>query len=194
MTRFSRWSFGDVQAYTSAMSAWGFATVEGESRWSDARAESIGAMAKTNKTAVAVGALILKPHFGMDDNIRRRYGACYCTIVLQQPDVSGVQQGNLVTSVDRVLAGGQEQVDAKPLGRHGLERSRGGRGAMPRPVSHYKSRGLPWGRSRSCSLAEFIAFSTVRPSPAQLRVVAVTGMMPPRRSPLASIWSKGPCD
>src|SRR6185295_6694052 len=54
MTRFSLRPSGDVQAYTSAISAAGFATAAGESRWSEARAIAAEATKKTDAMSAAV--------------------------------------------------------------------------------------------------------------------------------------------
>src|SRR5450432_3154294 len=55
MARFSRRPSGDIHAYTSPMSAWGLATVAGESKWSEACAIA----AKPAKRTPATRTLIL---------------------------------------------------------------------------------------------------------------------------------------
>src|SRR3979490_858839 len=56
MTRFSLRPSGDVQAYTSAISAWGFATAAGESRWSEARTVGAKAVDSSNAASAAASA------------------------------------------------------------------------------------------------------------------------------------------
>src|ERR1700741_5208122 len=56
MTRFSLRASGDVQAYTSAISAAGFATAAGESRWSEARTVGARVVDSSNAASAAVSA------------------------------------------------------------------------------------------------------------------------------------------
>src|SRR5215471_17145320 len=54
MTRFSCRPSGDVHAYTSPISAAGFATVAGESRWVEARATAAKAVKMTEAASTAL--------------------------------------------------------------------------------------------------------------------------------------------
>src|SRR5258707_6061268 len=54
MARFSCRPSGDIHAYTSPISAWGLATVAGESKWSEARAIAGIAANRTNATRTLI--------------------------------------------------------------------------------------------------------------------------------------------
>src|SRR5882762_6557926 len=56
MIRFSLRPWGDVQAYTSPISAWGFAAVAGESKWSEARTVVARAVDSSNAASAAESA------------------------------------------------------------------------------------------------------------------------------------------